>query len=435
MNDKTLHIIIDASTKRLKYIFDFMFGTLFDIPFQLIEKKDFNGEDLPNLIFYTSNDPNYKIWFKSHPILLENGIREIEFDFAEYQNFRYPFSINDGGLLAFDPFALGFYFLTQYQEWLPNLPLDNHGRFMVKNSKIFPYIEFPMVEVAAKIIRMELEKNGFVFPPKKNHYSFTPTFDLDVAFAHLAKPLKRHVLGSAKLIVNREFSQVAERVKVWIKPQNDSFDVFDEILNSLIEGNFQAIFFALVGKNSEFDHNNHPKSKRYRELLLKLSTHHHVELHSSYFSKDKLEFFTNEKKCVESIIGKKVIANRQHFLRYRLPEYLYLLLKQDITDDYSVGFTDFWGYRAGTSFSYQAFDLLKNEVLPITMHPFVFMDTALKKMFNGDVVLITDKMIELIDDAKQNGVPLIGVWHNYAMPSESLYLESFINVISNAKND
>lgn len=433
MSENSLHIVVDTSTERLKYIFDFMFKELQNIPYYIIEKQDYNGEFKPNLIHYGAQKPLNGLWFKSHSLLFEKGVRNISFDKVDYLNFKYPFSVGDGGELPFDPFALGFYFLTQYEEHQKNIPLDIHGRFVAVKSNIKNYIEFPMVEISSLIVRKIFEKYEFTLPPRINQYSFSPTFDIDIAFAHLAKPIKRHVLGSAKLIAKVELVQLKDRIKVWTKAEHDSYDVFDVIINILKTNNLDAVFFALVAKNTPFDKNNSPKSKLYQELLQKLSEHSMVELHSSYYVSEKNTLFDIEKQCLEKILSKKITSNRQHFLRFRLPDYWHLLIKHNILNDYSVGFTDCWGYRSGTSMPHNAFDLIANKKLPLIVHPFVFMDTALKKVYNDDVIQMTDKMMQIIEETKQNGYPLIGVWHNYAMPAESLYLDSFINVLSHAK--
>ncbi len=432
MMENLVHIIVDTSTERLKYIFDFMFNELQNIPFQITEKQNYNGENLPNLVHYGTQKPINGIWFKSHSLLFEDGVKNVKFDFADFMSFKYPFSVGNDGILPFDPFALSFYFLTQYEEHQNNIPIDKHGRFIVSKSKIKNFIEFPMVEVSSFIIRKLLEQNEYNIPPKINKYKFTPTFDIDIAFAHLAKPIKRHVLGSAKLMVNAELAQLKNRIQVWAKAKKDSFDVFELIINSLIEYKLEAVFFALVAKNTQFDKNSSPNSKLYRDLLFRLSQHSLVELHSSYYTKDQKILFKKEKQCLEKILSRNVTYNRQHFLRYRLPEYWHLLIENHITNDYSVGFTDCWGYRSGTSMPYSAFDLINNKILPLTLHPFVFMDTALNKVYNEDVIQITDKMLQIVEDTKSSGYPLIGVWHNYAMPNDSIQLDSFFNVLYQA---
>ncbi len=429
MSNNSLNIVVDSSTERLVYIFDFMFKEVLNIPFVIIEKQNFKDDELPNLIHYGTQKPKNGLWFKSYSLLFEEDVREIKFEKAEYLEFKYPFAIGDDGVISFDPFALGFYFLSQYEEFKPDINLDQHGRFSVSKSKIAKYVELPMVEIAALIVKKELENNGFILPAKINKFSFQPTFDIDIAFAHIAKTLKRNLLGSAKLLVTGEFSQISSRLKVWTHHQKDCYDVFDVILDSLSENNLKAIFFALVAKNTRYDNNNSPKSKQYIELLSKLAVNHLVELHSSYFVTENIESFENEKTCLESILQHSIHSNRQHFLRYRLPNYWHTLISHGITDDYSVGYTDRWGYRSGTSLSHKAFDLNANKILNLNLHPFVFMDTALKKMYKDDVVLITDKMIQIIDESRQNGFPLIGVWHNYAMPADSLFLDSFTNVM------
>ena len=77
-----------------------------------------------------------------------------------------------------------------------------------------------------------------------------------------------------------------------------------------------------------------------------------------------------------------------------------------------MGFADHVGFRAGTARPFKWFDLTKNVVTNLTVHPFVFMDGTL----NEYMKLNPEEAIKRIDVLYQEVVACGGeysfIWHN-----------------------
>lgn len=432
MCENVIHIVVDEITPRVEFVFDFMFKQVLQTQY-VLHLPNQNAIPKESVFYYSKVFTSSGLCILAHPLLFHADNKNWDIKTAKYQSFSYPFATDNESLLPFDPFATAFYFLSQYDEQSENYPLDHHQRFKAEASSIAPYIHFPMVDMVCKLLKMKLVENGFSFTTQITRYSFIPSFDIDVAFAHKAKSIKRHFLGTAKLALYLKHKALVERVKVWLNLKKDPYDIFDILLDLFDELQIKALFFALVAENGEYNNNNSPYSVLYQNLIKRLGEKQNVYLHSSYGCMDNADLFTHEKQTLERILKTPITANRQHFLRFKLPEYWSLLMENNIFDDYSQGFYDTWGYRCGTSFSHHAFDVKRNQVLPIVIHPFIFMDTALIKEYENDVVLVHEKMIEIVSDCKSMEVPCIGVWHNYAMPHSSLYLDNFIDVVKFAQ--
>ncbi len=432
MNFHSIHIVTDKKSPRLEYVLDFIFHQVWNMSYEL-HLKNQGQTPSENTFFYGLENDSNQIFLNAHPFIFSADNANVNYKTSSFQSFTYPFATQNGGILPFDPFAAIFYFLSQFEEQTDTQPKDIHQRFKVLDSNLAPYIHFPMVDLICKLLKMKLLDLGIKFGEQQNRYSFTPTFDIDIAFAHRAKSLSRHVLGTTKLGMNFKFKELNERLGVWLGRKKDPYFVFDSMLNLFDEFQIKAIFFALVAKNGKFNNNNSISSPLYQNLLKTLSSKHDVFLHSSYHSLDNPDLIQSEKLILESVIAKEIKANRQHFLRFSLPNYWKILTQHAITDDYSQGFYDTWGYRCGTSFPHRAFDVKKNEVLPVIVHPFIFMDTALIKQYQNDVMKVHEKMIEIISNSKVEGTPCIGIWHNYAMPNDSLYFDNFMDVVKYAR--
>lgn len=431
MNAPIIHIVTEEKTPRLEYVLGFVFNQVLQTPFRLHLSQ---SDEIPteNVIYYGKENSSQKIWIKAHSLLFDQSNDFIKFKTVNYQLFTYPFAVDKGGVFPFDPFAIAFYFLSQYEEQTDKISLDELQRFCVSDSQIAPYIHYPMVDTVCKMLKLRLIDLGVLFGKQENRYSFLPTFDIDIAYAHQAKSLKRHFFGTAKLGVKLKYKEFNERMRVWIGLNADPYDVFDELLDVFDQHQVRALFFALMAKGGKYNNNNSISSPLFQNLLKKLNQKQNVFLHSSFYTMDEPALLIEEKKVLEKLINTEVKSNRQHFLRFSLPDYWKMLIENDFSDDYSQGFHNTWGYRCGTSYSHNAYDVKNDTVLPLIIHPFTFMDTALIKMCKDDVVKVHEKMIDIILDAKKDGIPCTGVWHNYAMPKGGLYLENFIDVLKYA---
>ena len=137
-----------------------------------------------------------------------------------------------------------------------------------------------------------------------------------------------------------------------------------------------------------------------------------IGIHPSVKSNSYEFYLHNEIERLESIVKKKVHSSRQHFLVLKFPSTYQTLIGQEITDDYTMGFADHVGFRAGTARPFKWFDLTKNVVTNLTVHPFVFMDGTL----NEYMKLNPDEAIKRIDVLYQEVVACGGeysfIWHN-----------------------
>lgn len=77
-----------------------------------------------------------------------------------------------------------------------------------------------------------------------------------------------------------------------------------------------------------------------------------VGLHGSYLSWNNSELLLDQKNKIESVLGKPILAARQHFLHYDVDKTPDALVKAGIKVDSTLGFNRSVGFRAGTSFPF-----------------------------------------------------------------------------------
>jgi hypothetical protein len=138
---------------------------------------------------------------------------------------------------------------------------------------------------------------------------------------------------------------------------------------------------------------------------------------------------------LETITQKNVTNSRQHFLRLNFPTTYRALIQAGITDDFTMGYADAVGFRAGVAVPFQWFDLLENKITTLTIHPFMAMDATLKQYLNLNPAKAAQIVIDLAKATQKYGGQMITLWHNSSFTEEwKGWKEAYISILEGCKN-
>jgi hypothetical protein len=416
-------VYCDHITKRHRYIFDFIFGDILGIGCELTQsKEEFAAGNGPK-ISYTSAEIPGGLNFQPHPLLGERGVKEQQINILKWNDLPVFFQVDGSSALPFDPFALVFYLVTRYEEYLPFEP-DEHGRFRPELSLAYRegFLKVPLVDVIIHAVKniLESEFPGIKIPGQP--FRFIPTFDIDIAYAHLGKGWGRATAAWLKLFLNADLVQVRERLSTLIGNTADPYDNFNYHLDLAAKYGHPLKYFVLMGDFGRFDRNTTYRSKRFRELLMQLSLTAEMGIHPSYRSYLHPEILRKEKKRLESIIEKPVENSRFHYLRLKFPQSYHILIREGIKDDYSLGYSSMNGFRAGTCTPFYFYDLENEERSNLRIHPFIFMDSAMIDHLKISPEEAVKEINSLINQVKIYGGEAIGIWHNYSLSEKDQYI-------------
>jgi len=415
-------VYCDHITERHRFIFDFIFGDVLVSGYRLIDNNEeflaFEGTK----ICYTNEECEGGLHFKPHSLLSEKGIADQNIKIDKWNDLPVFFQVEGASSWPFDPFALSFYLITRYEEYLPFEP-DEHGRFRPELSLAYRegFLEMPLVDAIMHEMKSLLTERfpGLSIPGRV--FQFLPTFDIDIAFAHSGKGWPRAAAAWLKLLLKGDFNQMKERISTLSGKMADPYDNFRLHLDLAAIYGHPLIYFALLGDFSRYDKNNTNRSMKFRDLLSDLSQSAEMGLHPSYQSFLHPEIFKKEKQRLENIIQKPVTRSRFHFLRVKFPQSFRILLSENIKDDYSLGYSSMNGYRASTCTPFYFYDLEKEEKTNLRLHPFIFMDSAMidhLKITPGEAVEAIKKLVMQVE---LFGGEAIGIWHNYSLSEKDQY--------------
>lgn len=364
----------------------------------------------------TDNEEKYKAhtdfklrYLPKSNILFENDIRR-----------------QDEDLLLQDKPALSFYLLSNYEEYLPDCPKDQHGRIVHEQSFVMRHQLYKQ----AIVQRIALEYKNLLSKQKPDYqwkeiaYRFIPTFDVDIAYAFKGKTLFHFCGALAKSILTLQWNNARQILKA--RHQQDFPDPYDvyRLEQQLCEQHqVQPIYFFLTSNRTRFDRNISPRSPHFPQLVQQLKTFGKIGLHPSYHSKNQNDII-KEKKTLEEKGQVKIQSSRQHFLKVKFPDTFRNLIAAGISDDYSLGFYDRIGFRNGMAIPFPFFDVANNKTTRLMLHPLLMMDSAAAQESGMEEKYQKD-ISQLIQEVKTVGGEMIALWHSNFMPHGSKQLELF----------
>jgi len=406
-----LQIFSPESSPRLKFVLDLFFNQILVLPFELIHDLNQIDPHRP-LLNYSNAHLDRGLEMIPHPIMFESDIKTQE---IVINNDSYFFRTSYG-ILPFDVFAMGFYMATRYEEYLP-FDADKHNRFSsfdslaskhhFLNKAIVHHWAFGLVKVLQNAYA-DLEVSH-------RQFGFLSTIDIDSAFAYKAKGMVRFWGGMAKSFLKFDLSDVKRRILVGLTLQKDPFDVYDWIHDLHQKSKIDTHFFILSGELGPYDKNIPLTQAAVIRLLNRLGTWAQIGLHPSYASNTSPEKIASEKNNLSDCIKHDISSSRQHFLKISFPKTYQNLIKNDIKIDYTLGFAQEVGFRAGLCVPYPFFDLSQNKLTPLTIVPFQIMDGTLNEYLKLSPEQAKKVIEQIIDEVKLVNGLLVTLWHNESL--------------------
>src|SRR5690606_40628206 len=123
-------------TPRLTYAFRHISSRILGVPVSFTTTvEEFIAHDSMK-ISYTKQPLSSELFVRSHELLFEQGISDVEIHVQDWGITKCFFSTSDKSSLPFDIFAATFYLLSRYEEYLPHVK-DDYGRFLATESLAF----------------------------------------------------------------------------------------------------------------------------------------------------------------------------------------------------------------------------------------------------------------------------------------------------------
>jgi hypothetical protein len=241
--------------------------------------------------------------------------------------------------------------------------------------------------------------------------NFVPTFDIDNTFAFKWKEGWRSWLSNAKDTLQRNAARKEFRKSVQNAVKKDPYDCFD-YLKSIARRFPETRFFWLLGDFAEYDKNISWSDPRHQALIQEMGAEAHIGLHPSYASNTSERRLAEETDRLRGILDRPVTESRQHFLKLNIPHTYRKLIHLGFQRDFTMGFAEEPGFRAGTAHPFYFFDLSRNITTDYQIIPFVYMDGTLREYKKWTPEQAKMQIDELVKEVKTFGGTFCCIWHN-----------------------
>lgn len=412
-----IRVYAEHISPRLRYIAELIFhdilGTEVDI-----------SSALPGL--NTGPWLNYSVmeikgipFIRPHSLLFETSIRAIP-EHMSTDGILFP---TESDIAEQDILAASFFLVSRYEEYLTQ-EKDSHGR--PKGSDSLQHkaglLESPLIDEWAISLRKKLKERYPELQFKDRKFSLRPTFDIDVAFAYKGRGLWRRTRSWAKDLLNMDKARLKERRQVSNGEKADPYDSYSYQKRICEQAQVDPHHFFLLGDYGPLDKNLAHTQPILRELIQDIASWSQVGIHPSIGSHRSTDILQAEVYRLEEIIGEKITKSRQHFLKVDLPKTYQDLIKVGIKEDYSMGYADQIGFRAGTCSPFRWYDLSDDEATDLLIIPTAVMDSTLKDYMRLEIPEAITRMRSIKKNCEAVQGQLTIIWHNHSASRQGEWL-------------
>ena len=327
-----------------------------------------------------------------------------------------------------DGFAAVFWMASRMEEFLPQTTRDLHGRFDPVGSipERRGWLDSPVCEDWSWRIGERLL--GEAWPAHRERlmaeHAVLPTLDVDSAFAFRGKGLVRTGGAWFRDIVTTRWRRAGRRLRVASGWSSDQYDTYDSVVRQHAERGLETTWFFLLAEFGRFDRGLPPRSPALASLMRKLdaSDGHSVQWHPGYAAASDSRKMASEHRAFVSILGRQPSASRQHYLRMVPSTTRRQLSELGVLDDHTEGHAARPGWRGGFARTRPWYDLEKEELTPLRLHPFAAMDATYLRYLEMAASDVPEHVGVLATESRKWGAPLRLLWHNESLSGEGQWM-------------
>ncbi|WPY99113.1 polysaccharide deacetylase family protein [Christiangramia sp. OXR-203] len=424
-----LLIYTQKVTPRIVYIFKHLCTHILGIPINFTSKiEEFIAHDGPKLS-YGKQALGNEFFIQNVDLLLEQGFSEIEIKVQPWDDTIGFFALAESSDLPFDIFAASFYLLSRYEEYLPHVK-DEFGRFPASESIAFQenFLHKPIVDIWAYKFQEILMERFPQLEHKKRAYHNSTIITSENTFIFKNKGFLRSFVGLLSDLVQFNIGKVLDRLQVWIRIKSDPNDTFEDLISIIREDKIETLFMFQLSDFSRHDRNISHNRIPHRAVIKSVADYSKVGLLMGYYAMEDIRILRKEKLRLEDIVHSSVEHAMNHQYNLRLPDQYNNLIELEINNDYSMGYLDKLGFRAGTSTSYLFYDINMEVTTPLKVHPYAFNSNVVAKMTRNK---LKEDLRRIILETKEVQGTLRSVFsnHDFSQYADSNSYYSVLNQI------
>lgn len=381
-----LLIYTQKITPRITYSFKHVCTGILGIPIKFTAKiEEFIAHEGMKLSYGKQSLGN-EIFIQNVELLLEQGLTDIEVKVQDWGGVACFFSVSENSSLPFDIFAASFYLLSRYEEYLPHVR-DEESRFPASESLAHKegFLENPVIDIWAFRFKKILQEKFPDIQLSERSFQAENIIAVTEAFCYRKKGIMRTVLGFIMDIIQFKIKYVIDRVQVMLRFTKDPYDNFSAIIKFLKKNKISLKFMFQVSDFSTYDRNINHSRPELQSLIKSMADYAEVGLQPGFYANQEIKVLKAEKKRLEAILNRPVESAINIRYNLLLPDAYKHLAELEIQRDFSMGYPESFGFRAGTCTPFLFYDLTFEITTPLEVHPFAISIQATKFMKETEI--------------------------------------------------
>lgn len=344
---------------------------------------------------YGKQQMGNELFIQSNGFLIEQGIESVSFKVSMWDDTKCFFSVSKKSALPFDIFSASFYLLSRYEEYLPHRK-DPMGRYPASESLSYKedFLHLPVVDIWAykfkNIISREFPNINF---PNKRLNKHT-LVQIKEPFAYLQKGFFRSVIGYLRDLGKLRIRNVIRRTRVLLGLIEDPFNTFDWIIEASKKSQYDLSLFFLLGEATTFRESHNTNRRKFRELIKRVADYCDVGLMYSNVSLGNFQDLKREKSRLEEITHRVTLHTMNINYQVILPDIYRNLVELEVAKDFTMGYEDIIGFRAGTCTPFLFYDLDYEIRTPLVIQPIAMSTKAFEDKYASDIKKTISQIIE-----------------------------------------
>lgn len=353
-----------------------------------------------------------------------------------YKDLNKPFAerlSKDTVIFYADIIAATFFMLSRLEETTA-AERDQHDRFPARASVSYKqgFLDRPIIDEYALILCEWVKKLRPNWEPRPRKFTIKLSHDID--HVHLFPHWKKGARTFLGNLVKRHDLQRARESLYGIMahlgfPNLDPYikEIIALVNISLRYGLNNDVFYFKTSKPNTYDSGYDPNEPIIQNCIKGLQQcGFEIGLHPGYNTYDNSILLEQEKVILDRILQRTSYGARQHYLRFKIPDTWRSFELVGLTHDATLGYPEVPGFRCGTCYPFQPFDIEQNRILDIWEHPLVAMDGTLRAYQNLSLEHMTISVLRLAKRCRAVGGEFSLLWHNSFKhpkwrPSEQAY--------------
>jgi hypothetical protein len=312
-----------------------------------------------------------KIVLQPKPLLVKSGHINLP---VFYYDLLHPGGELSG--LSLEEIAVNaFLLLSGWQEKIIE-KRDQYGRFPFSESlqAKFHFQQIPIVNYLFEEICRRINLAGH--PCKAKKFSAKGS---NVIFSHDIDRLYSgwfegtgNMIRKPALAIFRKWLEMS--YSKYFRQQDDYQAGLCRLLDLLDKWDIQSIFFFLA--NQSRDDADYTLADSFISQINSrlIETNHLAGIHGGFDTYLAPELMKSQISYAEKSLGRKILHNRQHFLKFDVKQTPCYLLKAGIEFDFSLGFAESAGFRNSIATPFLIFDFDSRKASSLVEIPLFFMD-------------------------------------------------------------